>query len=188
MDNIKDKIEMGVIALSKSRTGGDNYVIVLENESSTRRLSMLIGPAEAQYIGITLEQLKTKRPLTHDILIASLQALNAQIKYVYIHSYKDQVFISDICILSHEGIMINIDSRASDAIAIALKLNVPVYTNDIVLSAMASSENIYVSTKKTAFSDYTKQELEDLLKAVIEKEVYESAIRIREYLNHKNQS
>lgn len=180
------KIELSVIALSKSKTKEESYVLVLENDTSSSRLSILIGSAEAQYIGITLEQLKTKRPLTHDLMASILDALKGELLYVYLHSLVDQLFIADVYLKDIHGDIKCIDSRASDAIALAIKYNVPIYTNETVLNEVYDPSNIYVSNSKISFADYTMEELEQLLEKVLQKEDYESAIRIREFIRNKS--
>jgi uncharacterized protein len=182
---MNQKVELGVIALSKSKTKEDSYVLVLEDETASKRLSILIGGAEAQYIGITLEQLKTKRPLTHDLLASIMDVLKGELLYIYLHSLVEHLFVADVYLKDVNGDIKCIDSRASDAIALAIKYNVPIYTNDTVLNEVYDPSNIYVSNNKMSFADYTLDELKELLEKVLEKEDYESAIRIREFIKNK---
>jgi uncharacterized protein len=182
-----DKIEMTVIALSKSKTSENNFVIVLEDELSKRRLPILIGSNEAQYIGIVMEKLQTKRPMTHDLLLAAIESLGAKVLYVYIYEMNQDIFVSEVVIQQKDDqVMLHLDARTSDAIALATKTGVPIYTNDQVLNQASIINEIYVTeSTKTSFNGYTIPELEVLLKKVIEKEDYESAIRIRESILRK---
>jgi bifunctional DNase/RNase len=154
---------------------------------SKRRLPILIGSNEAQYIGIVMERLNTKRPMTHDLLFATIEALGGKVVYVYIHDMKQEIFISEV-VVQHPNnqSLVHIDARASDAIALATKTGVPIYTNDYILNQSSFLNEIYVTeSNKTSFNDYTVSELEALLVKVIEKEDYESAIRIRECIQRK---
>ena len=184
---MQDKIEMTVIALSKSKTSENNFVIVLEDEQSKKRLPILIGSNEAQYIGIVMERLNTKRPMTHDLLFATIEALGGKVMYVYIHDMIQEIFVSEV-VIQQKGLndLVNIDARASDAIALAAKTCAPIYTNENVLQLASFLNEIYVTeSSKTSFNDYTIPELEELLVKVIQKEDYESAIRIRETIQRK---
>lgn len=184
---MQEKIEMSVIALSKSKTSENNFVIVLEDEMSKRRLPILIGSNEAQYIGIVMERLNTKRPMTHDLLHATIEALGGKVMYVYIHEMMQEIFVSEVVIMQkdHKDLL-HIDARASDAIALATKTGAPIYSNDHVLLQASFLNEIYVTeSSKTSFNDYTIPELEELLVKVIQKEDYESAIRIRETIQRK---
>lgn len=184
---MQDKIEMSIIALSKSKTSENNYVIVLEDENSKKRLPILIGGNEAQYIGIVLERLNTKRPMTHDLLNTTIEALGGKVKYIYIHELKQEIFVAEVVIQQKESAaLVHIDARASDAIALATKTGVPIYTNEDILNQASFLNEIYViESNKTSFNDYSIPELEELLLKVIQKEDYESAIRIRETIQRK---
>lgn len=181
-----EKIEMSVIALSKSKSVENSFVIVLEDEANKRRLPIHIGPNEAQYIGITLEKLVSKRPMTHDIIYSLIAALSAHVEYVYIHDIQNGIFLSSICIFTKDKHYNHLDARPSDAIAIAIKCGCPIYSNEKVLNDSATIHEIYLTeTNKTAYSEYSISDLEELLKKVLEKEDYESAIRIRETIDRK---
>lgn len=183
---MEEKVELSIIALAKSQTSDNNYVVALEDEQSKKRLIILIGQAEAQYIGIVLEKLNTKRPMTHDLLAATIEKLGGRVAYIYIHSLTDNIYIADICLTDREGNMFCMDARASDALAQAVKNSVPIYTNQQLLNDSSYLNEIYVKeSNKTSFTDYTLEELEELLQKVLRKEDYESAIRIRETIRRK---
>lgn len=184
---MQDKIEMSVIALSKSKTSETNFVLVLEDDLSKRRLPILIGSNEAQYIGIVLEKLQTKRPLTHDLLLSAIESLGGKVLYVYIYEMNQDIFVSEVVIQQKDDqVLLHLDARTSDAIALAAKKGVPIFTNDHVLNQASTLNEIYMTeSTKTSFNGYTISELEELLKKVIEKEDYESAIRIRESIQRK---
>ncbi|HMP32576.1 MAG TPA: bifunctional nuclease family protein [Saprospiraceae bacterium] len=176
-----ENVELNIVALSKSTSSEGNFVLVLEDSLGKRRLPIIIGPSEAQYIGIVLENLKTKRPLTHDLLAATIKALSAEISHVLIKEKIEDVFQADVIIQTVNNKTIKIDARVSDAIALAIRAECPIYILKSVLDQIGQLNEIYVSsTNKTSYLDYSINELENLLQKVIAKEDYESAVRIRE--------
>lgn len=183
MDNF---VELTLIALSKSRSSENSFVMVLEDETGRHRIPIVIGAAEAQYIGIVLEKLQTKRPMTHDLLLAAIQALGGSIQYVLLHTLAEGVFIASVHIADNQGQVHVLDARASDAVAIAIARQVVILAPPSLPVEAALQSDIFSSeSNKTLYSDYTLKELETLLKKVLEKEDYESAARIRETINKK---
>lgn len=183
---MEEKVELSIIALAKSQTSDNNYVIALEDEQSKKRLIILIGQSEAQYIGIVLEKLNTKRPMTHDLMSTIIEKMGGRVTHIFIHSLIDNIYIADICLTDQTGNMFCVDARASDALAQAVKNSVPIYTNQKLLNESSYLNEIYVKeSNKTSFTDYTLEELEELLQKVLSKEDYESAIRIRESIRRK---
>lgn len=180
------KILLSVMALSRSRIAEDAFVLVLEDERGQNQFSLLIGAAEARYIGVVLENLQTKRPLTHDLLLSGFRALGGSLDYVYLHTLEKDVYLASIHLRDSQQQPVLLDARASDAIAIALKEKVSIYTNEAVLLAAASQMEIYLTqSSKILYSDYTLAELQALLQKVLEKEDYESAARIRETIKKR---
>lgn len=186
---MEQTVELTIVALSKSKTTAQGFVMVLEDESSTHYLPIIIGAAEAQYMGIVLEKLQTKRPMTHDLLLATLRALGGQLLYVLLHSWVDGIFIASIHVLDNQGQTHVIDARASDAVALALAQKVRILATMALLNDTALRADIYAhESTKTLYTDYSIAELEELLQKVLDKEDYESAARIRESLNKKRNS
>jgi uncharacterized protein len=179
-------VELTLIALSRSRSAENSFVMVLEDESGLHRIPIVIGAAEAQYIGIVLEKLQTKRPMTHDLMLAAIQALGGSIQYVLLHTLTEGVFIAAVHIKDSQGQMHALDARASDAVAIAIAKQVSIFAEPSLPAEAALQSDIFSSeSSKTLYSDYTLQDLEVLLKKVLEKEDYESAARIRETIKKK---
>jgi bifunctional DNase/RNase len=175
------KVELNIVALSKATSSEGNFVLVLEDAVGKRRLPIIIGPSEAQYIGIVLENLKTKRPLTHDLLANTLDALSSKLNYVFIKKKIEEVYHADLNIKNNASEIINVDARVSDAIALAIRVECPIFIDKNLLEEESHLSEIYVSnTNKTSYLDYTLSELQDLLQKVLAKEDYESAIRIKE--------
>lgn len=183
---MEQTVELTIVALSKSQTTAHGFVMVLEDEAGTHRLPIVIGTAEAQYMGVVLEKLQTKRPMTHDLLLATLHALGGRLQYVLLHSWVDGVFMANIYVLDNQGQEHAIDARVSDAVALALAQKVRILADVSLLNDAALQADIYAhESTKTLYSDYSIAELEELLQKVLEKEDYESAARIRESLNKK---
>ena len=175
------KTEVNIIALTRSKSGDQNFILVLEDTVSKKNLPIVIGASEAQYIGIVLESIAVKRPLTHDLIFDILLALQANPDHVIIEEFKEGIFYAGIVLKNQEGKVIKIDSRPSDAIAIALRCQVPIYVMKDLFEQTGYSSSIYSEqSDRSSFKEYTLEDLEKLLAKVIAKEDYESAIRIRE--------
>jgi uncharacterized protein len=184
-----DLIEMNIIALSRSKTSDQNFVLVLEDFEGKKRLPILIGAAEAQYICITLEKLSIKRPLTHDLMIKIIHTLNATLDYVVIDQINEEIFHSKLVVKDNNQNSFTLDCRPSDAIALAVKTQIQIFVNPSIFDKNAYSKDIYSQqSQKSAFKEYSVKELEELLKNVLAKEDYESAIRIRETIKNRNQN
>lgn len=179
-------LELTLIALSKSRSSENSFVMVLEDEAGRYRIPIVIGAAEAQYIGIVLEKLQTKRPMTHDLLLATVQALGGSVQYAHLHSLIEGVFFASLHIKDRQGQIHILDARASDAVAIAIATQARIVAHPTLAEEAALQSDILSgASNKTLYSDYTLKELETLLKKVLEKEDYESAARIREIIRKK---
>lgn len=112
-------------------------VVILKEIDSERFLSIWIGPYEAEAITVSLQELEVSRPLTHDLLRNLLVALGVEVKQVNITELKDDVFHANI-ILSVNGREMEIDSRPSDALALAVRVHVPIYVNETVMDEAAT--------------------------------------------------
>ena len=180
------KKELAVVALSDSASQPNNYALILEDMATNRRIPIIIGIAEAQAIAVTMEKMQPARPLTHDLMKNTLDALEVKLKEVLIHSLIDGVFHATLILEKPDGTQLQIDSRTSDAIALAVRFNTPItaYENVIEEAGMLS-DSFWAKQNKGSIADYSLEQLEDLLKKVVEKEDYESAIRIRELINRR---
>jgi len=112
-------------------------VVILKEVNSERFLSIWIGPYEAEAITVSLQELEVSRPLTHDLLRNMLVALGAEVKQVNITELKDDVFHANI-LISMNGRELEIDSRPSDALALAVRVHVPVFVDDAVMDEAAT--------------------------------------------------
>ncbi|OFX41211.1 MAG: hypothetical protein A2X08_06510 [Bacteroidetes bacterium GWA2_32_17] len=200
-----DKVRLSVLGLSYSETQSGAYALVLAEENGERRIPIIIGAFEAQAIAIELEGLKPPRPLTHDLFLQFANAYNIHLKEVNIFKLEEGVFFSNLVFGLDKNVTI-VDSRTSDAIALALRFKCPIYTTKQVIdkagiiiefSKDADSEkdkgpieNIEINkasdklkSNKTPYSKYNIKELEALLKEAVRDENYEKASHIRDEIN-----
>lgn len=194
------RIELSIVALSHSMTQSHNYAVVLGERKGQRRLPIVIGSFEAQAIAVAMERMVPNRPLTHDLFKNTLDTFNIQLREVVINNLLDGIFYSRlICVKNGE--MFEIDSRTSDAIAMAVRFECPIYTYDFILEAagivlddqeeeapatLSSPEPAPSESNQldTLSSDMLHQRLQE----VIEKEDYEMAARIRDELKKREKN
>lgn len=187
-DNPDIKIELNLIALASSDTSKGNFVVVFEEAQGFRRLPIIIGHFEAQAIAIPLEKMQPTRPLTHDLFKNTLELLEVKILEVIISNIKDQVFFATIVGTTKEGKPLKVDSRASDAIAMAIRFGCPIYTYNSIMeeaSILLDSPSKAFTNKRGRLSEYSLHELKQMLAQVLAKEDYESATRIRDAIAKK---
>ncbi|MDD3859862.1 MAG: bifunctional nuclease family protein [Bacteroidales bacterium] len=197
-----EKIKLEVLGLSYSQTQAGAYALILSVNNSDERIPIIIGGFEAQSIAIQLENLKPPRPLTHDLFHTTTSNFGITLKEVFVHRLEEGVFYSKLY-FERDGQTQIIDSRTSDAVALALRFNSPIYTTaDIVRKAGIvlkitedttetindPSENSSIKTHTTGYNNYTIKELEDLINEAIKNEDYEKASIISEEIKRrKNQ-
>ena len=183
-------IELNICALSASSTSAGNYVMVLQEINSNRKLPIIIGLQEAQSIAVALEQMEPVRPLTHDLFLNTLSSLYATLEHVKIISIHEGTFISIIVIKDVNKKIIEIDSRTSDAIALAIRQKCGIFISEELLDALAVSEpaeSKIFSEKRGQLEQYSLEELYDMLANLLEKEDYESAGTVRDIIAKKEQ-
>jgi hypothetical protein len=199
-------IQMSVKGISYSETQTGAYALILSESEGDRKLPVIIGGFEAQSIAIALEkEVKPSRPLTHDLFKSFAERFEILVKQVIIHKLVDGIFFSSI-ICERDKIEEIIDSRTSDAIALALRYNSPIYTYDSILekagfsAAVSSGEKklsednwienfVSEQNKKTGFkenlSEISVKKLKNLLSTLVLQENYEKAARVRDELSKR---
>lgn len=190
------KIRLNILGLSVSQTQSGAYALVLAEEEGERRIPIIIGPVEAQAIAIQLEGLKPPRPLTHDLIKNMALAFDVALLEVVIYKLEEGIFYSEL-LCEMDGKEVKIDSRTSDAVALALRFRCPIYTSEeilqkagIVLEGEDSpvhslwDEDESESTEST-YAQYSTSELQELLNEAIQNEDYEKASVIRDELNKR---
>ncbi|HMR43683.1 MAG TPA: DUF151 domain-containing protein [Saprospiraceae bacterium] len=191
------KIPLDIVALSHSVTQSHNYAVVLGEQNGPRRLPIVIGGFEAQAIAVAMERMVPNRPLTHDLFKNTLDTLNVELKEVIISNLLDGIFYARL-IVQKDGEMIEIDSRTSDALAMAVRFNCPIFTFEFILDAAGvvleepeeqQSKKPAKSAKKKeqALSAYTVDELTQMLDEVLGQENYERAAEIRDEINRRKE-
>jgi hypothetical protein len=125
-------IEMDVVGVGASRVN-QGPVVVLQEKGVGRYLPVWIGPAEANAIRVVLQRINMPRPLTHDLLVSVIDALEGRVNSIVIHDLRDDIFYARIALWAH-GQQIDLDSRPSDAIALALRVGAPIYAEEAVLN------------------------------------------------------
>jgi bifunctional DNase/RNase len=191
-----NKIELEIVALSHSITQTHSYAVVLGEVNGLRRLPIVIGGFEAQAIAVALERMQPSRPLTHDLMKNFMYAFNVELMEIIINDLQEGIFYSKlICVNEHDTV--EIDSRTSDALALAVRFGCPIYTYENILEnagILMEDENkrkteIPVESAGTStYRDLGKlslDELQKLLSEVLEHEDYIRAIEIRDEINKR---
>lgn len=193
-----NKVQVEILGLSATPSTGGAYALLLKEVYGIRRLPIIIGSFEAQSIALEMEGIKAPRPLTHDLLKTVIEHLGASVTEVVIDALKDNTFHAKIKI-EVASFIHEIDSRPSDAIALAVRTGSPLYVAEDVMRLAAfvpSSEDIdeEISPESESFEDeqmsdkkISKEtklaELQDQLREAIEKEDYERAAKLRDEIN-----
>jgi hypothetical protein len=188
------KIELEIVALSHSITQSNSYAVVLGEVNGLRRLPIVIGGFEAQAIAVALENMHPSRPLTHDLMKNFMTAFGIQLQEVYICDLQEGIFYSKlVCFTANDTI--EIDSRTSDAIALAVRFGCPIYVySNILEQAGLTTENTDKPIHATPVNEPAKindlsllslVELNNLLKEVLDQEDYIRAIDIRDEINKR---
>jgi uncharacterized protein len=184
------KVELDIISLVHSSIHNHNYSVVLGERHGAHRLNVVIGGFEAQAIVVALERMTPQRPLTHDLLKNVLDTLQVDLKEIIINDYQEGVFYARLICIS-KGEEIEIDSRTSDAIALAVRFGCPVYTYDFVIEVagiIIEGEEQTVETpakNKNHLGQYSNDELKRMLNELLESEDYEQAAKLRDELKNR---
>ena len=193
MKDKKKKIKLEILGLSSGKSDSGSFALVLGENKGKRRLPIIIGIFEAQAIAMEIEKVVPNRPMTHDLFKHFSLKFDFKIKEIFISDIKEGVFYSKIvCFNSKKEIFI--DSRPSDAIAIALRFKVDIFASEKVLSEAGiilddndpNKENVIDKSKSKSFKDMNIKELNKLLEKNIYSENYEVAAEIRDEINKRN--
>src|SRR5580704_18378220 len=193
------KIELEIVALSHSITQTHSYAVVLGEINGLRRLPIVIGGFEAQAIAVALEKMHPSRPLTHDLMKNFMGAFEIDLQEIIICDLQEGIFYSKL-VCTNEHDTVEIDSRTSDALALAVRFGCPIFTYENILeSAGILMEDNASKKKKTVTTTTTTEssshedlkalsldELNTLLSEVLEQEDYIRAIAIRDEINSRN--
>ncbi len=188
------KIRLKILGLSYSQDQSGAYALVLAEMDGNRRIPIIIGAVEAQAIAINLEGLKPPRPLTHDLFTTVLSTFGIQITEVFIHAFEEGIFYAEMKLSGEKG-NFNIDSRTSDAIALALRCNCPIYTTEEVMGQTGILIDFNDKAEEEALEDeldehsvydeFTLDELNEMLEKAVQDEEYEKASVIRDEISKR---
>ncbi len=192
---------MYVAGMSYSQSQSGAYALFLGVIGEDKRLPIIIGGFEAQAIAIFLEKMKPQRPLTHDLFKNFADSFDIHLKEVVINKFEEGIFYSKL-VCEKDGKIREIDSRTSDAVALALRFGCPIYANEAIVDeagivieeAESEPEEEQTAAETTeqeattyGYEDYRLEELEDLLQKAIEEENYEEASRIRDEIKRRKE-
>jgi len=192
-----EKLRLEIVGLSYSQSQNGAYALILGETEGERRLPIIIGGFEAQAIAIELERMKPSRPLTHDLFKSLAIAYNLNVTEIIIHKFSEGIFYSKL-IITDGNTEKEIDARTSDAVALAIRFNCPIYTFENILSiagVVISGTEKDTETKKATeiieegeendLNNYTTSDLENILKEAVESEDFEKASQIRDEINKR---
>lgn len=196
------KTELEIVALSHSITQTHSYAVVLGEINGLRRLPIVIGGFEAQAIAVALERMQPSRPLTHDLFANMMATFDIELTEVIIYKLEEGIFFAKL-LCSHNNDVVEIDSRTSDALALAVRTGCRIFTYENILDAAG----LYLDPTETAgeqeskepqeagvtgtasqdkkLGDMSLDELKMLLHQVLEQEDYVRAIPIRDEINKR---
>lgn len=189
------KIELEIVALSHSVSQSSNYAVILSDKNATRRLPIVIGSFEAQAIAVALERMVPNRPLTHDLFKNVLDTFQIKLREVIINNLLDGIFYAQL-ICERNGEQLEIDSRSSDALALAARFRCPIYSYDFILDSagivvekddddLDFSDDMNPAETVNPLSSYSIEALAKLLEEVLEEENYERAAQIRDEIDRR---
>jgi len=203
MGNDMKKIKLDIVGLSYSQTQSGAYALVLGEISGRRRLPIIIGSFEAQAIAIEIEKMTPSRPLTHDLFKSFAKAYHITVQEIIIYNLVDGIFYSKL-ICSDGKKVVEIDARTSDAIAVAVRFDCPIYTYEFILSTagivIEGNDFVYLENinepaeEKTpagpagSYNSLSIDELKTRLQEALSEESYEKAAKIRDELNRRKSS
>ncbi|NOU48349.1 MAG: hypothetical protein HOO86_14990 [Bacteroidales bacterium] len=192
-----NKIALEIVGMSYSQSQSGSYALILGELGGKHRLPIIIGGFEAQAIALGLEKLQPSRPMTHDLLKNMLVFFGVEVIEVIIHKFKEGVFHA-LLVCRQNGEISEIDARTSDAVAIAIRYECPIYTYQhilneagITLEATESEspvETIEDESDENEFSEYILTELETMLKQAVDNEEFEKASQIRDEIQRRKKN
>lgn len=196
-----DRHLLKLVGITYNQIESGVYAVILQEAEGSRRIPIIIGFPEAQAIECKLQEIVVPRPLTHDMIVSIMKAFDMELREIFIHKLPTGVFAAQL-LMSCNGITQTIDARSSDAIALAIRVNAPIYTSSAVLDEMGFEPGekpslrrparTTVQTKPTRqtqqASELTQLSIENLKKDMelaAENEDYEKAARLKEEIERR---
>lgn len=190
-----DRVELTVLGISASTASNNAFALILKESSGERRLPIIIGAFEAQAIALEIEGIVTPRPMTHDLIKKIIVELNEEIEEIYINDLQEGTFFSKL-ILKNSGV--EIDARPSDAIAMAVRFNCPIFIDTYILEENAvestddfdddSQNSIKNKSDENLVGQSKLQQMQNMLDKAIKDEDYELAANLRDKIKRMLES
>lgn len=197
---MEDRIKLNVLGITYSQVQQGAYALVLEQDDGPYRIPIVVGVAEAQSIAVKLENIIPPRPMPHDLMISMAHGFGISLDEVFIYKFDDGIFLSELH-LSSDDRQISIDSRTSDAIALAMRTGAPIFTTSEIVEQtgfMITKEDLEkrrkrkreqqdAETHEVKLQNLAIEELEKMLSRCVEREEYERAAEIKNVIDAKKQ-
>lgn len=191
-------VQLHITGLSYSHSQTEAYALILSEEGKKqRRLPIIIAKNEAQAIAIYLEKLESPRPLTHDLIKVITETLQSEIVEVSIVKLIAGVFYAEIRLVK-DSHTFRIDARVSDAVALALRFNAPIYCSEAIMEAASfimeeeqtqeEETRSQSKSEKSSFSDYSVKQIQMMMNEAVRNENYERAARLKKEIEKRNAS
>ncbi len=190
-----EKVKLNVVGITYSQVQSGAYALVLSEEGGPYRIPVVIGVAEAQSIAIKMENIIPPRPLSHDLIVGLSHAYGINLDEVFLYKFENGVFLSELRFSSDDR-SVNIDSRTSDAIALALRTGAPIYTTREILEKtgfvtdkadVSSHKKQEQEPKQVNLKKFAVEELEKMMAKCVEREEYEQAAEIKKVITEKQE-
>lgn len=187
-----DKVELKVMGITYNPVQSGAYALLLREVDGPHRIPIVVGVAEAQSIAMRLENVIPPRPMSHDLMISMFHAYGISLDEVFIYKFSEGIFMSELKLSNGER-EISLDSRTSDAIALALRTGTPIYTTPEIVKKTGiymeeKAESPIVHKKNRKLEDFSVDELEERMQRYVEQEDYELAAEIQKIIKKKNAS
>jgi len=190
-----EKIQLDLVDITPSSSSNGAYVMALTEIAGARSLAIVIGPAEAHSIVIVMEKMPITRPLTHDLFVSLAENFEIHVEEVFIYQMIDGIFYARIVVRGN-GKTVEVDSRTSDAVAIAIRFGAPIFCAKEVMDEVGRDMRALTEGDDLDFDlDITEEDLEEELSAeelqvkldeALQNEDYELASKLRDELEKRN--
>ena len=191
----EERVRLEVAGITYSQVQPGAYALVLSQVDGDYRIPIIVGIAEAQAIAVKLEGIIPPRPMPHDLFVSMAHAFGIQLEEVFISNFDDGVFMSELRFANGQTEVV-LDSRTSDAIALALRTNAPIYTTRVILektgfvmkgkgTAAKGESSIDADDENDIYSRMSVERLEELMQSYVEREEYEMAAEVKKAIEKK---
>jgi hypothetical protein len=187
---MSSRIKLTIQGLISSKTQQNTYALVLGEENRKRRITVIIGHAEAESIALQLQNIRTPRPMTHDLMLSTLSGFNIELVEVNIHHFVKGIFHSELLWVGN-GKTLTVDARTSDAVALAIRCSCPILIDSALFEQYAISieeeekEEVVPVNDDSDSDEPSLEELHQQLQHAIANELYEEAARLRDEINQR---